>query len=87
MEFQIDPSCRLPIYRQLAQQLREAVAHVKLGGGVDAVKSIARGASCWRASGSSCCSTKALSKSSTNWSRTGAGISAWSSKSFPATDL
>ena len=26
MEFQIDPTCRLPIYRQLAQQLREAVA-------------------------------------------------------------
>ena len=26
MEFQIDPACRLPIYRQLAQQLREAVA-------------------------------------------------------------
>jgi GntR family transcriptional regulator len=26
MEFQIDPASRLPIYRQLAQQLREAVA-------------------------------------------------------------
>jgi len=26
MEFQIDPTCRQPIYRQLAQQLREAVA-------------------------------------------------------------
>ena len=26
MEFQIDPSSRLPIYRQLAEQLREAVA-------------------------------------------------------------
>jgi len=26
MEFQIDPTSRLPIYRQLAQQLREAVA-------------------------------------------------------------
>ena len=26
MEFQIDPTCRLPIYRQLAEQLREAVA-------------------------------------------------------------
>jgi GntR family transcriptional regulator len=30
MEFQIDPTCRLPIYRQLAQQLREAVARGRL---------------------------------------------------------
>jgi GntR family transcriptional regulator len=30
MEFQIDPSNRLPIYRQLAQQLREAVARGRL---------------------------------------------------------
>jgi GntR family transcriptional regulator len=30
MEFQIDPSGRLPIYRQLAGQLREAVARGKL---------------------------------------------------------
>ena len=26
MEFQIDPASRLPIYRQLTRQLREAVA-------------------------------------------------------------
>jgi len=30
MEFQIDPTSRLPIYRQLAQQLREAVARGRL---------------------------------------------------------
>jgi GntR family transcriptional regulator len=30
MEFQIDPASRLPIYRQLARQLREAVARGRL---------------------------------------------------------
>ena len=30
MEFQIDPSSRLPIYRQLTNQLREAVARGKV---------------------------------------------------------
>lgn len=30
MEFRIDPSSRLPIYRQLANQLREAVARGRL---------------------------------------------------------
>jgi GntR family transcriptional regulator len=30
MEFSIDPASRLPIYRQLAQQLREAIARGKL---------------------------------------------------------
>lgn len=30
MEFQIDPASRLPIYRQLANQLREAVARGRL---------------------------------------------------------
>ena len=30
MQFQIDPTSRLPIYRQLANQLREAVARGQL---------------------------------------------------------
>lgn len=30
MEFQIDPSSRLPIYRQLREQIREAVARGRL---------------------------------------------------------
>jgi GntR family transcriptional regulator len=30
MEFQIDPASRLPIYRQLARQLREAVARGRI---------------------------------------------------------
>ena len=33
MEFQIDPTSRLPIYRQLRQQIREAVARGRLRAG------------------------------------------------------
>jgi GntR family transcriptional regulator len=33
MEFQIDPTNRLPIYRQLGRQIREAVARGKLQAG------------------------------------------------------
>ncbi len=34
MEFQVDPSSRLPIYRQLQKQIRESIARGQLAAGV-----------------------------------------------------
>ena len=44
MEFQIDPSSRLPIYRQLAQQIRQSVARGRLqpGARLPSVRDLSR---------------------------------------------